>query len=86
MMLIGKNTSDMNDIKMSLSSEFEMTDLGHVKRILGMDIKRNKIKQILFLPQSSNIEKVLSKFSMLESTSVSLPIASRFELSKISFS
>lgn len=75
MLLIGKTISDIKDIKMSSSFELEMKDLGHAKRNFGMDIKRNRIKQILFLSQASYIEKVLSKFSIHESEFVFLPIA-----------
>lgn len=38
MLLIRQNISDINDIKRSLGSEFEIKDSSHVKRILGTTI------------------------------------------------
>lgn len=42
MLLIRQNLSDINDIKWSLSAKFEIKDLDHARRILGMDIRRNR--------------------------------------------
>lgn len=44
---------------MSLINGFKMKDLGHAKRILGIDIIKNRPKEILILKQSPYVEKVL---------------------------
>lgn len=54
MLLSGVN---MNKIKRYLSKELKMKYLGHTKRILGMNIIRNRPKQILVLKQTSYAEK-----------------------------
>ena len=59
-----------------------MKDLGGAKRILGMNIIRDKNKSTLVLNQSSYVEKFLSKFSMSDAKSVNVPLASHFVLSK----
>ena len=40
MLIAAKNLSEIHILKMQLSSEFEMKDLGAAKKILGMEIKR----------------------------------------------
>ena len=46
-----------------LKAKFEMKDLGLAKRILGMEIERDRSKRVLRLSQKSYI-KVLSRFEM----------------------
>jgi len=44
-------------IKTLLSSEFDMKDLGIVRRILGMEIERDRSNSLLFLHQLSYVLK-----------------------------
>lgn len=64
MLLASKDIDEIIKIKDSLSLEFDMKDLGPAKRILGMDIKRDRYKGFLFLNQKMYIEKVLQRFNM----------------------
>ncbi|KAL2497738.1 cysteine-rich RLK (RECEPTOR-like protein kinase) 8 [Abeliophyllum distichum] len=82
MLIIGSCVDSINDIKAALSSEFEMKDLGNAKKILGMDIIRERYNSTLMLKQETCIMKILKKFSMLESKAVSVPLANHFILSK----
>ncbi|WVZ02641.1 hypothetical protein V8G54_023447 [Vigna mungo] len=52
------------------------------KRILGMQITRDKKKCILQLSQAEYINRVLQKFNMRDAKAVSTPLASHFRLSK----
>ena len=81
MLLIGKDQDEIQKLKGKLNSEFEMKDLGCAKKILGIDIVRNRPHSI-FLSQKDYLEKVLIKFGMMQSKSVSTPIAHHFKLSK----
>ncbi|XP_073222327.1 uncharacterized protein [Cicer arietinum] len=56
-----------------LNNEFEMTELGEAKRILGMDIKRNIMKGELFLSQVAYLKKVFTKYRMHEARHVTTP-------------
>ena len=60
-----------------------MKDLGPARRILGMDIERDRVKGILTLSQSGYIRKVLKVFDMDESKSVSTPVGAHFKLSAL---
>ena len=53
----------LEQVKEMLKAKFEMKDLGSAKRILGMEIERDRSKRVLRLSQKSYI-KVLSRFEM----------------------
>nr|KYP72642.1 Retrovirus-related Pol polyprotein from transposon TNT 1-94 [Cajanus cajan] len=60
-----------------------MKDLGPAKRILGMDIIRNRNEGELFLSQENYLKKVVERFRMHQSKPVNTPLGS---LSKLSIS
>ena len=82
MLLIGPNLKKINSIKSTLGGEFDIKDLGMAKRILGMEIVRDRLNSMLFLHQTSYMLKILKRFSMHESKSVSLPLGAHFILSR----
>ncbi|CAA0806530.1 Probable prolyl 4-hydroxylase 11 [Striga hermonthica] len=61
--------------------EFEMKDLGAAKKILGMEIHRDRGSKKLWLSQKGYVEKVLQRFGMNEAKPVSTPLANHFKLS-----
>uniref|UniRef100_A0A803LV23 Retrovirus-related Pol polyprotein from transposon TNT 1-94-like beta-barrel domain-containing protein n=1 Tax=Chenopodium quinoa TaxID=63459 RepID=A0A803LV23_CHEQI len=64
---LAREGSDMNDIiklKHQLSKEFDMKDLGPAKKILGMQITRDKQRGTLQLSQSEYIKRVPQRFNM----------------------
>lgn len=81
MLIACKNNKDINRVKAQLMKEFEMKDLGHTKKILGMDIVRNRKKETVFLSQRGYLQKVLKRFEMLEAKPVLTPLAQHFKLS-----
>jgi len=42
MLITSKSRSAIDKLKKELSSEFEMKDLGEVKKVLGMEIERDR--------------------------------------------
>uniref|UniRef100_A0A3Q7EAK5 Reverse transcriptase Ty1/copia-type domain-containing protein n=1 Tax=Solanum lycopersicum TaxID=4081 RepID=A0A3Q7EAK5_SOLLC len=56
-----------------LSAEFEMKDLGAARKILGMEIIRDRERRKLFLSQRSYIQKVLARFGMSSSKPIDTP-------------
>lgn len=58
-----------------------MKDLGAAKKILGMEIKRDREANRLFLTRKKYLEKVLDRFGMKDAKLVSTPLAARFKLS-----
>ena len=76
-----KSISEINKLKTLLSREFDRKDLGAAKKILGMEICRDKALGRLWLSQSSYVRKVLERFSMENGKPVSTPLANHFRLS-----
>ena len=82
MLITSKNRSSIDKLKVQLSSEFEMKDLGEAKRIVGMKIKRDRVKGRVSLSQKAYLQMVLQKFLIgNEANSVSSPLAPHFKLS-----
>ena len=65
MLIAAENKSDVQKLKGLLSAEFEMKDLGAARKILGMEIYRDRSKGKLFLSQKGYIQKILSRFACL---------------------
>ena len=70
-------SSDVNlllETKKFLSSKFDMKDLGEASFVLGIEIHRDREKEILGLSQKVYLEKVLKKYSMQNCKSSPAPI------------
>ena len=83
MLLISNSKSKICELKMVLNTEFDMKDLGNAKRILGMVIERDREHNMLKVHQSSYLHKAVSKFGVLNSKMVAVPLAGLFVLSKL---
>ncbi|GMI75420.1 cysteine-rich RLK (RECEPTOR-like protein kinase) 8 [Hibiscus trionum] len=82
MLIASKSQQEIDNLKAQLNQEFEMKDLGEAKKILGMEISRDRRRGKLCLTQKQYLKKVLQCFGMNESTKhVSTPLASHLKLS-----
>ncbi|KAG8489147.1 hypothetical protein CXB51_017180 [Gossypium anomalum] len=81
MLIAAKDKGEIRKVKAQLSEEFEMKDLGPAKKILGMEILRDRKVSKLYLSQKGYIEKVLCRFNMQSAKPVSTPLAAHFRLS-----
>ena len=72
----------LQGIKIWLSSQFFIKDLGEASYILGMRIYRDRSKRLLDLSQSTYIDTMLKRFSMENSKKGYLPIGHGIFLSK----
>ena len=75
-----KDKREIMKLTKSLSLEFEMKNLGATKRILGIDIERNRKEETLTLSQTGYVRKVVELFEMSSCKSVTTPIPSHFKL------
>lgn len=75
-----KHMSTIQELKDHLSSEFEMKDLGSPKRILDIDISRDRANVKLNMSQSEYFKKVVKSFRMDEAKSTQTPIVAHFKL------
>ncbi|KAH9659867.1 hypothetical protein KPL70_024018 [Citrus sinensis] len=81
MLIASKYKSEIERLKNLLKAEFEMKDIGNAKRILGMDIIRDRSAGTLFLSQEKYIKKVLERFEMQDCKPVQTPLSPQFKLS-----
>ena len=63
----------MSLVKVWLSSQFDMKDLGEANFILGIKLWRDRKNKMLGLSQVGYIDKVLERFSMQNSKKGLLP-------------
>jgi len=82
MLIAAKSQVDIDRLKAQLSKEFEMKDLGEAKKILGMEISRDRDRGKLWLSQKQYLQKVLQRFGIHDDTKpVSTPLAPHLKLS-----
>ena len=72
-LLIGNDVRVMSSVKIWLSSQFDMKDLGEASYILGIKLWRDWKNRILGLSQAGYIDKILARFSMQNSKKWLLP-------------
>ena len=81
-LLIGNDVSVLQSVKIWLSKNFSMKDLGEATYILGIKIYRDRTKRLLGLSQSTYIDKMLKRFSMAQSKRGYIPMVSGITLSE----
>lgn len=80
MLVASKSMQEIKILKKDLGTVFEMKDLGPAKKILGMEITRNRKELRLELSQCDYIEKILKLFQMEKAKPVKTPIGILFKL------
>jgi len=81
MPIASRDKSLIHKLKTQLSNEFDMKELRATKKILGMEISRDRQVGKLFLSQQKYIERVLDRFNMNNCKLVSTPLAAHLKLS-----
>ena len=82
MLIACKSKKAVQELKAALSREFEMKDLGPARKILGMEIIRDRPNGMLHLSQGGYIKKILERYGMKDAKPAALPLAAHFSLSK----
>ena len=80
MLIANKYKLEIERLKNLLKAEFEIKDLGNAKKILGMDITRDRSVGTLFLSPAKYIKKVLEKFKIQDCKPVQTPLGPQFKL------
>lgn len=81
-LIASKSKVEIDRLKAQLRTEFEMKDLGEAKKILGMEIQRDRRKGTVCLTQTQYLKKILQRFGVDGKTKpVSTPLAPHFKLS-----
>lgn len=80
LILIGRNKNIMARIKSLLMSQFKMRDLGPVKDLLGMRVRRDDSG--IKIDQSTYINNIISQFQMTDCNAVCTPMEPGLKLEK----
>ena len=75
MLLAGSSKEDLPHVKNLLSKEFDMKDLEESRKILGIDITRDRDQSIPSINQTTYCEKIIRRFNITNARPVTLPIA-----------
>lgn len=81
-LLIGNDIPMLQSVKVWLSKNFTMKDLGEASYILGMKIYGDRSRRMIGLTQGTYIEKVLKRFSMENSKRGLIPMSHGVSLSE----
>ncbi|CAB1109543.1 unnamed protein product [Ectocarpus sp. CCAP 1310/34] len=73
LLLAGNNSRAISMIKKKLTQRFKMTDMGEVKLVLGMEIKRDRNQGTLTISQEAYSKSILERFGMSECKPTSTP-------------
>jgi transposase InsO family protein len=76
MLIIGKDTAKITQLKQDLNTKFQMDDLGTAAYFLGIRITRDREKRTVSICQDAYIRKILKRFSMENCKHVDTPMAS----------
>ena len=77
--ILGSSLDKINDLKKSLSSQCEMTDLGEIQSYLGVNITRDHASCIMEINQTDYIKSIVERFGMIDSNPVYTPLPSGCE-------
>ena len=81
-LLIENDNPILTSVKVWLSKEFSMKDLGEASFILGIKVYKDRPNRMLGLSQKMYIEEVLKRFSMKNSKRILVPFRHGIHLSK----
>ncbi|KAG7554626.1 GAG-pre-integrase domain [Arabidopsis suecica] len=80
MLVAARDMKVISELKQKLSEKFEMKDLGAAKKILGMEISRDRVKGTLTLSQEDYLSKVLEVYNMEQCKSVVTPLGAHLKM------
>ena len=81
MLIAWKSLHEISRMKALLRKEFDIKDLGAARKMLGMEIHRDRESVCLWLTQRGCLEKIVDLFSMSSAKVVST-LARHFKLSR----
>jgi len=80
--ITGSPTSKISKFKSDLSNHFEMSDLGELAWILGIQVKRDRISKTITLSQAAYIDTIAKRFNLESASPLQTPIDPNAQLSK----
>ena len=66
-LLIKNDVGILSSVKVWLSKQFDMNDLGEASHVFGIKLMRDRQKRMLGLSQASYIDEILTRYNMQDS-------------------
>ena len=80
LLICGKDTEKIDEIKSKLSNNFAMKDLGKIKTYLGMNIEYDEKNKVMKLDQENYIESLAKRYNIVNSKLYSTPMEQNLSL------
>nr|GEW91411.1 hypothetical protein [Tanacetum cinerariifolium] len=81
MLIACKSKAEIGSTKSLIKKEFDMKELGEEKKIIGIEIVRDRSHKNLRVSQSRYVSKILNNFRIDNGKSVKIPLGGHFKLS-----
>jgi hypothetical protein len=72
--ILGNSIKKINALKKSLSSRYEMTDLGEIQSYLGVNITRDRASHTIEIDQKEYVQTIVERFGMRDANPVYTPL------------
>jgi hypothetical protein len=72
--ILGNSIKKINALKKSLSSRYEMTDLGEIQSYLGVNIIRDRANRTMDIDQKEYVQTIVERFGMRDANPVYTPL------------
>ena len=83
--LMGPSLERIKQIKETLSSHYDMSDLGEIESYLGMRIVRDRENRRIEIDQSGYIEDILRRFNMSDTNPHNMPLPAGAEVHLVKY-
>nr|GEW46299.1 zinc finger, CCHC-type [Tanacetum cinerariifolium] len=80
MLIACESKAEIGSTETLLKREFDMKEIGEAKKILGMEIIRDRSRKILMVSQSGYVSKILNNFRIDNGKLVQMPLGGHFKL------
>jgi hypothetical protein len=82
---MGPSLEGIKRLKDSLSTRYEMTDLGEITAYLGMHIVRDRPNKIMYIDQSAYVSEILEHFGMVDANTHNTPLPAGAEVHLVKY-
>jgi hypothetical protein len=83
LIIVASKMRTLMAFKMAIAQVFRMKDLGELRWVLGMEVRRDRATRTLELRQTAYIDRVLERFGMSDCVPVSTPAVEGLQLPRM---
>ncbi|KAJ2968982.1 hypothetical protein NUW54_g13069 [Trametes sanguinea] len=80
MTILASSLETTESLKRELSAHFELSDLGPIRQVVGLEVLRDPTARMLTLWQTQYIDRILARFGMADANPVDTPLDAHVRL------